>query len=164
MSCQGSVKFFNTEKGFGFITPSDGTDDLFVHFTSIQKEGYKSLNEGETVWYDVHFDEVKQKTSATNVTGHGDGIPAQKGGGSKGYFKGEGGKAGGGFGGKAGGGYGGHHGDYSMGGPKGYDMGKGFFEDKGFGGGKGAYGGFDQGKGYDMGGPGGKGYPGPMYY
>ncbi len=47
----GIVKWFNSEKGYGFITPEDGTKDLFVHFSGIEGEGYKSLNEGQKVEY-----------------------------------------------------------------------------------------------------------------
>ncbi len=47
----GTVKWFNSEKGYGFITPEDGTKDLFVHFSGIEGEGYKSLNEGQKVEY-----------------------------------------------------------------------------------------------------------------
>ena len=48
----GTVKWFNGEKGYGFITPADGGEDLFVHFSAIQGEGYKSLAEGAQVEYE----------------------------------------------------------------------------------------------------------------
>ena len=48
----GTVKFFNAEKGFGFISREEG-DDVFVHFSNIQSEGYKSLDEGQRVEFDV---------------------------------------------------------------------------------------------------------------
>lgn len=47
----GTVKWFNSEKGYGFITPDDGTKDLFVHYSGIEGEGYRSLNEGAKVEY-----------------------------------------------------------------------------------------------------------------
>ncbi len=50
---QGTVKWFNDSKGFGFITPDEGGSDLFIHHTSIQAEGFKSLAEGQRVEYDV---------------------------------------------------------------------------------------------------------------
>jgi cold shock protein len=49
---QGTVKFFNAEKGYGFISREDG-DDVFVHFSAIQMDGYKSLTEGQRVEFDV---------------------------------------------------------------------------------------------------------------
>jgi CspA family cold shock protein len=47
----GTVKWFNESKGFGFITPSDGSADVFVHFSAIQGSGFKTLAEGQTVTY-----------------------------------------------------------------------------------------------------------------
>ena len=49
----GTVKWFNDSKGFGFIAPDDGGDDVFVHHTGIQAEGFKSLSEGDKVTYEV---------------------------------------------------------------------------------------------------------------
>lgn len=50
---KGTVKWFNDSKGFGFITPSDGSEDVFVHHTAIQGSGFRSLAEGQTVTYSV---------------------------------------------------------------------------------------------------------------
>ena len=49
----GTVKWFNAEKGFGFIAPADGSPDVFAHFSAITGNGYRSLEEGETVDFDV---------------------------------------------------------------------------------------------------------------
>ncbi|SFX60089.1 cold-shock protein [Marinospirillum alkaliphilum] len=49
----GTVKWFNDTKGFGFITPEDGGDDLFVHFSEIQSQGFKSLAENQKVSFEV---------------------------------------------------------------------------------------------------------------
>ena len=50
---KGTVKWFNAEKGFGFIAQADGGADVFVHFTAIQSDGYRSLDENQTVEFDI---------------------------------------------------------------------------------------------------------------
>ena len=50
---RGTVKWFNDQKGYGFITPEDGTKDVFVHHSAIQGDGFKSLREGQTVEFEV---------------------------------------------------------------------------------------------------------------
>ena len=50
---QGTVKWFNAEKGFGFITPEAGGQDVFVHYSAIQSDGYRSLEEGQQVEFEV---------------------------------------------------------------------------------------------------------------
>ena len=65
---KGKVKWFNTQKGFGFISPEDGTSDVFVHQTNIQMEGFRSLADGEDVEYVVEIDGNGRK-KAVSVTG-----------------------------------------------------------------------------------------------
>ena len=56
----GTVKFFNTQKGFGFIQPSDGGKDVFVHVSAVQKAGLQTLNEGQKVSYEIVTERGKQ--------------------------------------------------------------------------------------------------------
>lgn len=65
----GTVKWFNAEKGYGFISNDNGGDDVFVHFSAIQGTGYRSLNEGQKVTYDVEQDpKNSSKLRAVNVS------------------------------------------------------------------------------------------------
>lgn len=63
---EGTVKFFNTQKGFGFITPDDGGGDAFVHISAVEASGLGSLNEGQRVSYELQ-DDRKGKQSACNL-------------------------------------------------------------------------------------------------
>jgi len=67
---QGTVKWFNQDKGYGFITPDDGGEDLFVHFSAIQGSGFRSLEEGEKVTYEVG--QGRRGPQAQNVSGVAD--------------------------------------------------------------------------------------------
>ncbi|HEV09084.1 MAG TPA: cold-shock protein [Sulfurihydrogenibium azorense] len=65
MRITGTVKWFNSKKGFGFITRDDGQGDVFVHFSAIQSKGFKTLEEGQKVEFEIAQDEKGPK--AANV-------------------------------------------------------------------------------------------------
>jgi CspA family cold shock protein len=104
----GTVKWFNPEKGFGFITRENGEKDVFVHHSAIQGSGFKTLNDGERVEFDVV--QGQKGPAAENVVR----LDAPAGGSEGGYGGGGGGRGGGSRGG--GGGYGGGGGGYGGGG------------------------------------------------
>ncbi|MEE2567151.1 cold-shock protein [Hyphobacterium marinum] len=63
----GTVKFFNTTKGFGFIQPEDGSTDVFVHATAVERAGMPTLEEGQKVSFDVVADKRTGKSAADNL-------------------------------------------------------------------------------------------------
>ena len=63
----GSVKWFNGQKGFGFIQPDDGGKDVFVHISAVERAGMHNLNEGQKISYDVVADQRTGKSSAHNL-------------------------------------------------------------------------------------------------
>ena len=63
---KGTVKWFNSQKGYGFIQPEDGSKDVFVHISALERAGLANLNEGQTVSYDVERGQ-QGKTSAVNL-------------------------------------------------------------------------------------------------
>ncbi len=66
MRIRGTVKWFNDQKGFGFITPEDGSKDCFVHHSAIQAQGFRTLSEGDKVEFDVT--QGQKGPAAENVT------------------------------------------------------------------------------------------------
>jgi cold shock protein len=64
---QGTVKWFNGQKGFGFIQPDDGSKDVFVHISAVERAGMSSLNEGQRVFFDLVADRRTGKSSASNL-------------------------------------------------------------------------------------------------
>jgi cold shock protein len=134
----GTVKWFNTAKGFGFIQPDDGGSDVFVHISALAQAGLDSLNEGDKVDYEMEQDRRSGKLAANSivVTAQGEAPPR---------------RAGGGFGGGDRGGYG-----YGGGGDRG-GYGGGGGRDRGFGGGGGGGFGGGGGGGRPRGAPAGSG-------
>merc|ERR1712088_929125 len=171
----GTCKWWNSQKGFGFITPDDGGADVFVHQTAISADGFRSLAEGEELEYTVEQG-ADGRLKASNVSGpngksvkgapqefrsggRGGGMGGGRGGGRGGgggyggYGGGQGGYGGGSYGGGQQGGYGGGQGGYGGGGRGG-----------GYGGGDGGAGGYGGGQGGYGGGQGGYGGGGAQGY
>jgi CspA family cold shock protein len=67
LMAQGTVKWFNSQKGFGFIQPDDGSKDVFVHISAVERAGLNGLNEGQKVTYDIVADKRSGKSSAENL-------------------------------------------------------------------------------------------------
>jgi CspA family cold shock protein len=63
----GTVKWFNATKGFGFIQPDDGGNDVFVHISAVERAGMGSLNEGQKLSFEAKVDSMRGKTSAENL-------------------------------------------------------------------------------------------------
>lgn len=63
----GTVKFFNTTKGFGFIAPDEGGDDVFVHISAVERSGMRTLVEGQKVSFESVLDKRKGKSAAENL-------------------------------------------------------------------------------------------------
>ena len=63
----GTVKWFNAQKGFGFIQPEGGGQDVFVHISAVERAGMKGLVEGQTISYEIEVDRRKGKSSATQL-------------------------------------------------------------------------------------------------
>lgn len=67
MAQSGTVKFFNTEKGFGFITPEDGGKDVFVHISAVQASGMESLTENQQITFETEPDNRGKGPKAINI-------------------------------------------------------------------------------------------------
>lgn len=63
----GTVKFFNAQRGFGFIAPESGDEDVFVHISAVEQAGMSTLHEGQRVSFDVVTDQRRGKTNAQNL-------------------------------------------------------------------------------------------------
>lgn len=63
----GTVKWFNDQKGYGFIQPENGGSDVFVHISAVERAGMRTLKEGQKIAYDLQRDPKKGKESATNL-------------------------------------------------------------------------------------------------
>ena len=63
----GTVKWFNNQKGFGFIQPTNGGNDVFVHISAVERAGMSTLNEGQKISYDIVADRRSGKSSADNL-------------------------------------------------------------------------------------------------
>ena len=100
MRTTGVVKWFNAEKGYGFITPDDGGKDCFVHFSAIQGGGFRKLEEGQKVEFEVG--QGQKGPQAENVVALDGGTGGAPGGGERGGREGRGGGYGGGGGGGGG--------------------------------------------------------------
>ncbi len=64
----GTVKFFNSTKGFGFIQPDNGAADVFVHISAIERAGLRTLVDGQKVNFDIEIDRRNGKSAATNIS------------------------------------------------------------------------------------------------
>ncbi len=67
MAMVGTVKFFNSERGYGFIKPDDGGRDVFVHITAVERAGLKSLNEGQRITFDIEPDKKGKGPKAVDL-------------------------------------------------------------------------------------------------
>ena len=67
MAQTGVVKFFNADKGYGFIKPDDGSGDIFVHVTAVEQAGLRALNEGQKIAYEIEPDKKGKGPKAVNI-------------------------------------------------------------------------------------------------